>query len=112
MVLGARRHHTAGVLTAPPGATAQHGPRRLLVRRETSADDARRNADVDHYLGLAYATGVAADMRIGHSKLVRLVRAFVATKATGDEFVGWLTTYADPTGDTAVWNVLKSSKPG
>lgn len=96
-------------MTAPPGAAAPHGPRRSLVQRETGGDDARRDEGrlVDAYLGQAYATGVAADMGVSHTKLVRLVRAFVATQRSSEEFLGWVVSYADPTGETATWNVLK-----
>lgn len=98
-------------MPAPPGTEALHGPRWSLVQRETSRDDARRDEGrlVDAYLSQAYATGVAADMQVSHNKLVRLVRAFVQTKRSEEEFLGWLISYADPTGETAVWNVLKGS---
>ena len=91
-------------MNAPPGAEALHGPRWNHSQRETTTGDARL---VEVYLHQAYATGVAADMQISHRKLVRLVRAFVATRAAGEEFLGWLISYKDPTGETAVWNVLK-----
>lgn len=55
----------------------------------------------------AYSTGVAHQMGIGTAKLERLVKAFLLTRRTDQEFLGWLTEYADPTGETAVWNVVK-----
>ena len=43
-------------------------------------------------------------MDIGHRKLCRIARAFLATRQTNREFSTWVMAYADPTGETAVWN--------
>lgn len=101
----------AGRGGAPPGAEAQHDPRRSHPRRDTTTDDARAET-INGYLALAYSTGVMAQMGIGHGKLVRLIRAYVATRGTAEEFLGWVTSYADPTGETAVWNVLLKGQGG
>lgn len=49
----------------------------------------------------------AAGEPISQSRLSRLIRAFLATGQAQQEFGAWVTTYADPVGEQAVWNVLK-----
>jgi len=43
---------------------------------------------------------------MSNSKLRRLVRQFIRTARADQEFGAWLMSYADPTGETAVRNVM------
>lgn len=89
----------------PPGApSATASAHRNDSMRQTSGSAVPGFRDV---MDQAYRTGVAHQMGIGTSKLERLVKAFLLTRRTDQEFEGWLTEYADPTGETAVWNVFK-----
>lgn len=49
---------------------------------------------------------VALGIEVSASRLRRLVRRFVATSRPGDSFAAWFIAYPDPTGETAVRNVM------
>lgn len=90
------------------------GPPRLEAREQVLAGITAARGDSEtgvptfnETLREAHRIGVAYDMQIGTRKLHRLIRAFLATRTTDQEFEGWLTEYADPTGEAAVWNVFK-----
>lgn len=47
------------------------------------------------------------DLDICGSRLKRIVRRYVTEDRAGIDFRTWFITYADPTGETAVRNVLR-----
>lgn len=49
------------------------------------------------------------DLHIGGERLRDLVETYVATGHTGD-FRTWFIAYADPTGETAVRNVIRQNR--
>ncbi len=44
---------------------------------------------------------------MSNAKLSRLIRRFIRTAQVDQEFGAWLLCYADPTGETAVNNVMR-----
>lgn len=62
-------------------------------------------ATVEDALRVAYEAGM--HLRVGHRKLARLIRTFLADRPDGafdvEAFSRWV--YEDPTGDSAVWNI-------
>lgn len=48
-----------------------------------------------------------APLGIGHRRVVRLVRRFVAQGVAERDLVQYVVGYADPTGETAVRNVMR-----
>jgi hypothetical protein len=58
------------------------------------------------------ARKVAADLgyeRVGNSSLRRIVRRFTESGKSNVDFSTWFVGYLDPTGETAVRNVMKGA---
>lgn len=51
-----------------------------------------------------------AGVHFGHRKMVRLVRAYLADRSAHQSFGAWVIAYADPTGETAVRNVMRATR--
>ena len=89
---------------APPGAEALHAPAGTTAAvtiggvRPDTVEAVLRNDD---------AHRIAAELGIGSRKLARLARQYLASAHTDWRFGTWLLAYADPTGETAVRNVLR-----
>lgn len=56
------------------------------------------------------AAKVAADLglRIPPARIRLLVKRFVALGRSDLDFRTWFLTYADPTGETAVWHLMRA----
>ena len=52
------------------------------------------------------------DIHLGGSRLRSLVRRYVETGRPDIDFRTWFISYADPTGETAVRNVMRRAKVG
>jgi hypothetical protein len=86
----------------PPGVTPGAGARRNHVGGNGTAVSA---ALVSRYVTLARSQPELADLSA--NKISRVVRAFLATGLQEREFLQYVVGYSDPTGETAVRNVMR-----
>ena len=93
---------------APPGLAPVAGARRNHERREGSIG--QPCLDPEALVRLARRSPAIAAMGLGQSRLSRVVREFIAANLPSREFVGWVIAYADPTGETAVRNVMRERR--
>lgn len=86
-------------MSAPPG----------LEPAPTAWNDSQadRPETVEAAIRAAHDFIAAAGLNLRPRKVTRLVRAYLATRAAQQSFGAWLIAYADPTGETAVRNVLR-----
>ncbi len=90
-------------MSAPPGL------RPVLTRRNDvggGQDTAVSAALVSRYVALCKADPALRDMSA--NKVSRLVRQFLASGLQERDLVRYVVGYADPTGETAVRNVMRA----
>lgn len=56
---------------------------------------------------LFHLVRAALDESVSHSKCWRIVDAYLASRRVEDEFGAWVLTYADPTGEKAVYHLMR-----
>lgn len=49
-------------------------------------------------------------LEISQNRIQRLARRFIAERRADIDFRSWVIAYADPTGETAVRNVMRASR--
>lgn len=92
---------------APPGASRPtEGARRNHEQREGSIG--QPCLDVETLVRIARQSSAIAAMNIGQSRLSRIVRAYLSEDQHERDIVSWVIAYADPTGETAVRNVMRA----
>lgn len=64
-------------------------------------------AGVEALVRAAQSHPDVARLGLGHRKIVRVVRQFVAAGLAERDLVSYVVGYADPTGETAVRNVMR-----
>lgn len=92
-------------MPAPPGL-APAPTRRNHVNG--SKDTAVSAALISRYVTIAKADPALAN--VPASKIGRLVREFIATGLHERDLVGYVVGYSDPTGETAVHNVMRERR--
>jgi hypothetical protein len=63
--------------------------------------------DVETLVRAATSSPEVAGLGLGHRKIVRVVRSFIASGLHERDLVAYVVGYADPTGETAVRNVMR-----
>lgn len=94
-------------MTAPPGPSPT--PTALEPRQgdcQESAEPALLSVSILTREGRKVAESM--DLQISQNRLQRIVRRFVADGRSDIDFRTWFIAYADPTGETAVRNVMRS----
>ncbi len=94
-------------MAAPPGQTRAAGARWNHSQREGCIG--QPCLDVETLVRGACASPDVARLGFSHRKLVRVVRAFIVSDQHERDLVSWVIGYADPTGETAVRNVMRGS---
>lgn len=94
----------------PPGAPAPAQTRWNHSQQDAGAGHACPD-DVEGALRGAYRACDDLGLHFGHRKMVRLVRAYLANRTAEQTFGQWVIAYADPTGETAVRNVMRGGAP-
>jgi len=90
---------------APPGAV--HAQRGWNHSQPSGSAGDSCPQTVEQALRVAYDVAAAAGLTgMGHRRMVRVVRTYLAERQAEQTFGAWVLAYADPTGDTAVRNVL------
>ena len=90
-------------MPAPPGTTAQQGPRRKHVSEKGEIS----HALMAELVSFARREMAILDLQLSANKLSRIVREYLATDQRERDLLSWVIAYADPTGEQAVRNVLK-----
>jgi hypothetical protein len=88
---------------APPGYQPVAGARRNDVGGKPGPVS---HALVAELVTVARREMAVLDLQLSANKLSRIVRAYLATDQERD-LVSWVIAYADPTGETAVRNVMR-----
>jgi hypothetical protein len=98
-------------MPAPPGQTRAAGAPSYAPEGEGQATEARPQT-VSEALNAAYRLcDINAVPAPGHRRMVTLVKRYLATRRRiDDHFASWVIAYADPTGETAVRNVLQARR--
>jgi len=92
-------------MPAPPGIEALHGARWNNVGGK---GESVSHALVAELVNLARREMAVTDLNLSANKLSRIVREYVATDQRERDLVSWVIAYADPTGETAVRNVMRA----
>ena len=89
-------------MPAPPGLAPAPTRRNHVSGGKDTAVSA---ALVSHYVAVAKADPALWD--VSANKVSRAVRAFIASGQQERDLVGYVVGYSDPTGETAVRNVMR-----
>jgi hypothetical protein len=92
-------------MNAPPGVTPASTRRNDVGGGKDTAVSA---ALVSRYVSLAKADPALRD--VSANKVSRLVRDFLASGLQERELIRYVVGYADPTGETAVRNVMRRAR--
>jgi len=91
-------------MSAPPGVSAR-----------TEAPEQRRGGGTERVQAFSNLARRVADdngLPISQNRIQRLVRRYIAERRADIDFRTWFIAYADPTGETAVRNVMKGAGRG
>lgn len=92
------------VMSAPPG---------LAADSRTTTSPVSREGNEGHYLSLpvlmreGQKVADALGLSVSHHRMSRIIRRFVREGRIDIDFRTWFIAYADPTGETAVRNVMR-----
>lgn len=87
---------------SPPGA-----------ERASAALETRQGGEAKRVQALAILARRVADennLFISQNRIQRLVRRYIAERRADIDFRTWFIAYADPTGETAVRNVMRGKR--
>lgn len=101
----------AAVQSTPrqPTPTDRHSP---LVGQAGEGTAAGRALTVEDALRVAHRVMEELGIHLGTRKLHRLVARYIRDGRADVDFRTWFLAYADPTGETAVRNVLRAEASG
>lgn len=89
----------------PPAAVADASAR--WHHEQRGSEVSQPCLDVEALVRFARQSPMVAALNIGQSKLSRLIRSALRAGVDQQNLIGWVIAYADPTGETAVRNVMK-----
>lgn len=94
-------------MNSPPGLDSVAGARWNHVGEKTGPVS---HALVAELVKVARTEMAVLDLGLSANKLSRIVRDYLATDQQERDLVSWVIAYADPTGETAVHNVLRQQR--
>lgn len=94
-------------MSAPPLAAATQSPLATQTGGRSQKDRSADFLSVQTLTRTAHKVLECQDFYMSPSRISRLVRRFVREGRTDLDFRTWFISYADPTGEQAVRNVMK-----